>query len=371
MNKINLVNFKSLKNSELELSNVTLLTGINSTGKSSVIQAILFIKQNLLKVEKISQLSLLNPLDIIKTVTLNGEYIDLGIGRNILYENAETDQIMIGFETKVNNCTFEIDTKEAMDNEILPCKVMATNSTRLLSKNNFQYLKAERVGARVFYEYSKASIDCGEVGSSGEYTAHYLAQNKNKKINILSLKHPNASTEQLLENASKWLSEVSKGIDIKCEIIQDLRKVKLTYGYERAKKDYLPQDVGFGITYVLPIIVAILKAKPGDLLIIENPESHLHPSGQVKIAKLCALAGNAGVQIIIETHSDHFLNGLRVAVKEKKLESKDLKIHYFEKDLEEAKSVITEIKVDTNGKIETWPKGFFDEFDIQLEKLLW
>lgn len=371
LKKIKLENFKSLSNNELLLSNLTLLTGINSTGKSSVIQGLLLIKQNLLKLKEFSNFSELNPLEFLKLIELNGKYIELGVAKNILYENAQTDEIIIGLENDKDNFLFKIDTSLNTDNDVLPCKIVYDKEKELLNDGNFQYLKAERVGTRIYYEYSKFSIDNGELGSAGEYTAHYLAQNKNEKIGIEGLKASDSITNQLLENTARWLSKISNGIDIKSEIINDLRKVKLLYTYEGGKKDYLPQDVGFGITYILPIIVAILKSKPGDMIIIENPESHLHPSGQVEIAKLCALASESGVQIIIETHSDHFLNGVRVAIKEKNINNKEVKIYYFNKDLEKAKSIITEILVDSNGKIQSWPKGFFDEFDIQLEKLLW
>ena len=137
-------------------------------------------------------------------------------------------------------------------------------------------------------------------------------------MNINTLRHPSSKTNQLLENVSLWLGEISNGIDISTKVYNELQQVNLTYNYiygDNRSNEFTPLNVGFGITYVLPIIVAILKSKPDDLLIIENPESHLHPAGQSKIAELCAIASSQGVQIIIETHSDHFLNGIRVATK--------------------------------------------------------
>jgi len=120
----------------------------------------------------------------------------------------------------------------------------------------------------------------------------------------------------------------------------------------------------------LPIIVAILKAKEGDLLIIENPESHLHPAGQSKIAELCAIASANGVQIIVETHSDHFLNGIRVATKRGLMTPKQSKVYYFRKDKDELETKIDEINIDKNGGIDRYPKGFFDQFDEDLDKLI-
>lgn len=133
----------------------------------------------------------------------------------------------------------------------------------------------------------------------------------------------------------------------------------------------MPQNIGFGVTYTLPIIVLLLKAKKGDVIIIENPETHLHPAAQSEIAKLCCKVASEGVQLILETHSDHFLNAVRVAIKEKIISSDSSQIYFFNKDEENNDIIIENIKVNSEGKIEKWPKGFFDEWDLQLEKLLW
>ena len=114
-----------------------------------------------------------------------------------------------------------------------------------------------------------------------------------------------------------------------------------------------------------------MKSKPDDLLIIENPESHLHPAGQSKIAELCAIASSQGVQIIIETHSDHFLNGIRVATKKEILKPESSQIYYFRKEKNELETKIDKLNIDKNGKIDEWPIGFFDEWDNKLDELLW
>lgn len=80
-------------------------------------------------------------------------------------------------------------------------------------------------------------------------------------------------------------------------------------------------NMGFGVSYSLPIIVALLSAREGDILVLENPEAHLHPRGQRKIGELVALAAANGVQIFMETHSDHVLNGIRLSVRNKKISS--------------------------------------------------
>jgi len=76
---------------------------------------------------------------------------------------------------------------------------------------------------------------------------------------------------------------------------------------------------GFGLSYTLPVITALLVGTliPNSLVIIENPEAHLHPRGQTEIARLIALCAQVGTQIIIETHSDHLFDGIRIAAKNK------------------------------------------------------
>ncbi|MCQ4437669.1 AAA family ATPase, partial [Clostridioides difficile] len=80
-------------------------------------------------------------------------------------------------------------------------------------------------------------------------------------------------------------------------------------------------NVGFGITYVLSIITLVLSAEPGDILIIENPEAHVHPRGQIELGKFLALASKSGIQIIVETHSDHIFNGMRLFIKNNRMPS--------------------------------------------------
>ncbi|WUQ95544.1 AAA family ATPase [Streptomyces sp. NBC_00310] len=82
-------------------------------------------------------------------------------------------------------------------------------------------------------------------------------------------------------------------------------------------------------TYALPIVVACLTAQPGGLVLLENPEAHLHPHGQTKMAELAASAAAQGAQLVVETHSDHVLNGIRLAVKRGPLTSEQAVVHFF------------------------------------------
>jgi predicted ATPase len=134
---------------------------------------------------------------------------------------------------------------------------------------------------------------------------------------------------------------------------------------------YRSTNVGFGLTYVLPVITALLSADPGSLVIIENPEAHLHPRGQVRMGELMALASSAGVQVITETHSDHVLNGIRLAVHSGRLAPNRVRLLYFGREVDKSgiKARIFQPEIDADGRIDDWPEGFFDEFERSLEQL--
>ena len=108
------------------------------------------------------------------------------------------------------------------------------------------------------------------------------------------------------------------------------------------------------------------------VLLLENPEAHLHPRGQACLGRLMAKAASSGVQIVVETHSDHVLNGVRVAIHEREAAPEQVRIHFFERPPRSGvpESVVISPNIDSDGRIDKWPQGFFDEWDTALDKLL-
>lgn len=248
--------------------------------------------------------------------------------------------------------------------------------TQSLFTDDFQYLSANRINPQIQYKTSAYFVDEHKsLGKVGEYTAHYLAKNQDKTINNTALKHPRAKSDTLLDNVDAWMSEVSPGIKVNAVYHEDLEIATLSYRFEQ-KDDYTdafkPTHVGFGLTYVLPVVTALLMSEKGSLVIVENPESHLHPAGQSKIGLMCALAAQSGIQIIMETHSDHVINGLRVAVKKNKISNDNASIYFFERNIEEKnhETLIKSLEIDEDGNLDEWPKGFMDEWENQLDELL-
>lgn len=187
--------------------------------------------------------------------------------------------------------------------------------------------------------------------------------------------HPLAASASLIHQVNAWITEISPGARLNISEIKDVDSIKLGFQFEDKhgySNEFQPVNVGFGITYVLPVVLSILKAQPNDILILENPESHIHPKGQSKIGELIALAAKVGVQIFVETHSDHLINGIRVAVKQNKLPVKNVKFFYFERFVNDTdmQTISYEISVDENGELSNYPKGFLDEWDEQMTNLI-
>lgn len=127
-------------------------------------------------------------------------------------------------------------------------------------------------------------------------------------------------------------------------------------------------NMAFGNTYILPIVLAVLTAPRDSLIIIENPEAHLHPKAQLRIGELLSIAAQNGVQIIIETHSDHLLNGIRKSAKDNSIESSNVAIFYVEES--DGEHVKTEITLNQDGSLNRWPQGFFDEWERAMSDIM-
>ena len=113
-------------------------------------------------------------------------------------------------------------------------------------------------------------------------------------------------------------------------------------------------------------------------MIVENPEAHLHPSAQSKIGQFLAVIALSGVNVIVETHSDHVINGIQIATARRTISKEYVTINFFSKgenqqaenQTKNRQPIITEITINEKGELSRWPKGFFDQTQIDYVKLL-
>lgn len=235
----------------------------------------------------------------------------------------------------------------------------------------FQYLGAERIEPTEGYprfQYDEL------LGKRGEYTAHFIEKYGNRDIPIKELAlNERPSSYILINQLNNWMSTICESIDVNTKENLNTNRIELSYRHKlpdgTPTQNQKPQNIGFGITHTLPIVVAILSAQPNDLIIIENPETHLHPRGQTRLSQLFALAAENNVQLFIETHSDHIINGLRVAVKKKLISKEKIFLQYFSKK-PNTNTEIKRIHIQPEGGLDDWPDGFFDEWDKLLNELL-
>lgn len=236
----------------------------------------------------------------------------------------------------------------------------------------FQYLKADRVSPQVSYPRSHHAVTTrGFLGPHGEHTVNYLRIHRDEPVVSGPLILPDVSSTSLLGQTQAWMQKLCPGVNLEAEDIARTDTVRLSYSFGSgafASNSYRPTNVGFGLTYALPIVVACLSAKPGTLILLENPEAHLHPQGQTWMAYLASAAAASGAQIVMETHSDHVLNGLRLRVKQGLLSTDATAVHYFRRK-DQTSEVVSPV-IGPDGRLSEWPQGFFDEWENSLDQLL-
>jgi predicted ATPase len=374
LKSIHLKNWKSFVDEEIPLGALTLLSGQNGAGKSSVIQALLMLRQSY------QQKSLSS-----SSLSLQGELVRLGTVEDIRYEYAEEDEGEIGltWEGGAASWRFAIPTfpREKLESRYLELDAFPQEADisglSLFSPASCQFLHAERVGPRVAYAFSDLLVSTQRnLGTQGELTAHFLSLFGDEKVLQEKILHPKEARKELKFQVEAWMDEVCPGTRLNFELHPSLDQIQLRYTFSvqggTETKKYRATHVGFGITYTLPVLVALLSAKPKDLILLENPEAHLHPRGQRHLGRLIAKAASCGIQIIVESHSDHILNGIRLEVAEGGLPPSDVALHFFERISEDGE-IATWIEspvIDHMGRIEPWPKGFFDEITEGLGALL-
>ncbi|RMG27175.1 MAG: DUF3696 domain-containing protein [Bacteroidetes bacterium] len=364
-------NFKALREADIPLGGVSLFTGPNAVGKSSALQPLLLLRQSI------------REGNFDKGLFLRHEdYLSLGLGKDVFSIGAAA-AASLHFELEWDHAhSLKLDFQQELGRDVLPLLKLEPPQSgfawaeEALFSRDFQYLSANRIHPQVQYPTSPYYVDeLHALGKAGDYTVHYLGKYQDEPIAISTLQHPKAKSDTLLDNVSAWMADISAGIKVNATYHEELEIASLSYNFEIPSgytEDFKPTNVGFGVTYVLPVITALLMLPRGGMLIVENPESHLHPAGQSKVARLCALAASAGVQVLMESHSDHVLNGLRVALKQGVIPPEDIKVYYFHRG-EGAPAHETQmipIFLDENGRADQWPEGFFDEWDKQLDKLL-
>ena len=344
--ELHIEKIKSLKNNTIVFNRLTVLAGANSVGKSTVVQSLL-----------LSRLFIDNSsTPHANTVSINGNYL-MQLGFNSQITNSHAIRFHYLFENmNEHKYDFHIDF-EANPNEsyLIPHNISEKKDNSSLFAPNFHYLNAERVGPRPSYGTRVNQLP--STGYQGEYTIELLTNGQlltTEAKNFHTTTHTEGeSLNTLSQQTELWMNFIIPDIQITANKIREVNRTVALFNNHTAP------NVGFGISYVLPIVVSGLIAEEGSSLIVENPEAHLHPYGQSKIGYFLAMVAASGVQVIVETHSEHVINGMRLASAKDVIDTKNIQINFFKKEDDELK--IIPISVTDSSDLSKYPKGFFDQ----------
>ena len=200
-------NFKCFEKQEIELGALTLLSGLNGMGKSTVLQALLLLRQSY-------QQELLQKTGL----ALNGDLVKIGTAQDALFEDAKEEKIGLELELAGGNrgkWRFNYN-KEADVLDLDQADISKGFYRSNLFKDNFHYLQAERLGPRRFFEMSVYQVQQHkQIGTKGEFAAHLLDTYGSEKIIDADLAYPNSTSLKLRDQVEAWLEEISPGKPLK------------------------------------------------------------------------------------------------------------------------------------------------------------
>lgn len=375
-----------MEKTTFDFGKVSIFTGYNGRGKSTVLQSLLLLSQSYLKKKP-------------EELHLDGEWLNLGNYVDLV--NVDNNaKLLIEFEIKTDdknaqqvNLVYDAS-KDDMVGDLSECKFNdenyfdsvgnATESslenksrrmTRSIPTNfsimmeSIHFISANRRGPIKFV--SKREVpELHKVGKDGDYTINTLASYKEELKSDMNIYIDDESIYSLSVLSSMWMSYIMDGggkVDLNGNIRESSVLSMKFSGANTKSNQFSPDNVGFGYSYILSIIVTALIAKSGSIVIVENPEAHLHPAAQSRITQLFTRLAERGVQVMLETHSEHILNGFRLnALKDEYLlTNDDLSIYFFNKDY-----TSNLLKVQSNGRIPNWPSGFFDQQQHDLSEII-
>lgn len=390
--------FKCLLDARVSLRPITVLAGGNASGKSSLIQALLLLRQST------------NDAGVISALRLSGDLYEAGTPDDILHPLAKTN------ESNERTLTIELTNDVpglaepetvayqfryirdvvVYQNRIMPSidnggGRMVRGAISPVNQGDFIYLCAERIGPRLSYPLPSRSL-AGVLGKAGEFTTYFLARalSEDRKANpgiisglnkiLACFREAGYDEDRLnvLGNDNRLITVANKALgwiipdasfDVEEDAGLDAAKLRFFRMDSSALRRERPTHIGFGLSYVLPVIVGALALGKDGVLIVENPEAHLHPLSQSRIGIFLALVASLGVQVIVETHSDHVINGMRLGVKFKIIATEDIIFNFFARAAAEGRAAVEGVSLTQDGKLNKWPIGFMDQIANDLSYL--
>lgn len=388
INAIEFKNYKCLDGKSFPLSNVNVFAGYNGRGKSSVLQSLLMFSQSVLADADIDKLHLCGGLlslgDYIELLTDDKEEqitFTLKMTEDDKRHNVQLSYAMSledEFIGKLKACMIDgIDYFESLgklDQASQAVESQKTLQTPQWLKSQFQYtnyISADRQGPVKYVERRERPV-WHQLDPHGRNVINVLATYKDSIPAQMNVDKDDKNSHSLLEAVSLWMNYImcdeEGGIDVPEKKMNGHKKSSvLSLEFEMNNSRFSSYHVGFGYSYILSIIEAALIARKGSMVIVENPEAHLHAKAQSRLTLLLSKLSERGVQVFVETHSEHIVNGFRLAAlkDESAISNTDLSLFFFDVDFS-----VCHLEVQPNGRILNWPAGFFDQAKNDLAEII-
>lgn len=348
MHTLEITDFKCISTTvDLTINRLTILAGCNSAGKSSVLQALKFLHlaynatQPSININFEAECSFGEAYELLNVETGRASF------KIELYDDVSGDfagaQFFAGEEPK--SLTLDFVKKEG--SSLLP-----------VMEKEIYCLDAERLGPRS--SGSVMDLEFLNTGIHGEHTAQLLSRNGYRKVD--ERRCLPGLPPQLLAQTRAWLSYILPGTDISAKYDSEMQRAQIRVSRGNAISK-MATNVGFGVSYLLPVIVECLVAKEDRLVMIENPEAHLHPAAQTKAGEMLAHMALAGLTIIVETHSEHLIEGVQLqAARNPELRNK-VTVNFFNdlSSVAAGQRPVKPLSLERDFSFNDYPKGFLDE----------
>ena len=409
---ISVQGFKSLANeSRIEIRPLTILAGANSSGKSSIMQPLLLMKQTLEASYDPGPLLLNGPNvsftsfdQLISRLQKNSDRQAFSVE----IENVEDDFMLKNVFSLKKNQTLKIsemiikkdkrslhlESSQSLDHlknaisKFLSTKIEWPGELRVVSNRCFLRIDFDPLDDRGNFVLPAVPELYGLEGPS-----FVIGETLRGMIHVPGLRgnperiYPRTATgpdfpgtfkpyvatiiadwqkkeDSCLKHLGNMLTDLGLTWKIFAKVVNHTHIELLVGRLPKAKRDgddlVSIADVGFGVSQVLPVLVALLAAEPGQLVYLEQPELHLHPRAQYALAKILAETAKRGVKLVVETHSALLLLNVQTLVAQRDLDPDLVKLHWFSRSDEDGTTSIQSADLDENGAFGDWPEDFGD-----------
>ena len=377
---IELTNFKCYEALDLPCSALTVLTGYNAAGKSTALQALLLLAQALQTAAS------------EKELPLNGDMVSLGSEGDVLRHGAAESSFGLGARTAEELIRWTFGSQRARSGRgLVPLRTLeyvrggersrngpqeaerilpaqgAAGSPLAMTLRHTAYLGAARAVPLDSFPVPRTSSRLtGDVGAAGEFAPYWYLEYADEDVDPMR-RHPRDAAGTVRAQVDAWLKELFPEARTSADRLSPDAPVRLSFSLSRTSPWARPANVGFGLSYAFPMMVALLTREKGSIFVVDSAEAHLHPRAQSAVGRLLGQMAGAGLQIFVETHSDHLLSGIRLAVRDGLVEPDDVALHFVGQDGVAGR--VTTLALDRNGAISDWPVGFFDQAENDLATL--